>query len=83
MKELKTQSPPASKPNLASESAMPFRKANYRWLGIGSAILVLGYALLVQPSEYMPREQFSLALYVAPVLILTGIGLLVYAILRK
>ncbi len=64
-------------------SAMPFTRANYRWLLRGAAVLVLGYALLLVPGEFVDSKEFSVALYVAPWVIVAGFGLLLYAILKR
>ncbi len=62
---------------------MPFRRQNYRLLGIGAALLVLGYALLLVPNRFVDSRTFSVALYVAPWVILGGIATLLRAILRQ
>jgi len=62
---------------------MPFRRPNYRLLAIGAALLVLGYGLLLVPNRFVDSRIFSVALYVAPWVILGGIGTLLYAILRR
>jgi len=66
-----------------AESPMPFRRPNYRLLAIGAALLVLGYGLLLVPNRFVDSRIFSVALYVAPWVILGGIGTLLYAILRR
>lgn len=64
-------------------SDMPFTRANYRWLLIGTALLIGGYAGLLIPGEFVDSKQFSFALYVAPWLILGGFLTLIYAILKR
>ncbi|MCS7188228.1 MAG: DUF3098 domain-containing protein [Bacteroidia bacterium] len=64
-------------------SAMPFRKGNYRLLIIGVLILLMGYALLLQPAQFVDSRMFSAALYIAPWVIVGGFGILIYAILKK
>nr|BAL57460.1 hypothetical protein HGMM_F50F04C23 [uncultured Bacteroidetes bacterium] len=71
------------KPSRPEQEAMPFTRANYRLLVIGALILVVGYALLLQPANFVDSKVFSVALYVAPWVILGGIGTLIYAILKK
>ncbi|MCX7607213.1 MAG: DUF3098 domain-containing protein [Bacteroidia bacterium] len=64
-------------------SSMPFERGNYRWLLVGSLLLLIGYALLMQPDTFVDSREFSLALYVAPWVILGGFGTLIYAILKR
>jgi hypothetical protein len=68
---------------VSQESAMPFTRANYMLLIAGALLLLIGYALLLQPGRYVDAREFSLALYVAPWVILGGFGLLIYAVLRR
>lgn len=74
---------PQKRFSLSDPSAMPFNRGNYLWVGIGVALLVLGYLLLLQPGHFVDSKEFSLALYVAPWVILGGFGSLIYAILRR
>ncbi len=64
-------------------SAMPFRRQNYLLLGLGAILLIVGYGLLGVPRYFVDASRFSMALYVAPVVILAGMGVLLYAILRR
>lgn len=75
-----TQEKPAAK---QETSPMPFTRSNYLWLLRGAAILALGYALLLVPGEFVDSKEFSVALYVAPWVILGGFGVLFYAILKR
>ncbi|MEN3041353.1 MAG: DUF3098 domain-containing protein [Bacteroidia bacterium] len=86
MSILKKATTAASKPHEKANSqdaGMPFRRSNYRWLVVGVGLLVIGYAGLLQPAEFVDSQQFSFALYVAPWFILGGFGTLIYAILKK
>lgn len=63
-------------------------KRNLWWIAIGFAVMVLGYILLAgggakDPSVYSP-EIFSVRrLYIAPVVMLLGCGLVVFAIMHR
>jgi drug/metabolite transporter (DMT)-like permease len=66
-----------------------FTKENHKWMIIGGALVVLGYILMSggkssDPNQFNPSEVYStLRITIAPVLILAGLGTLVYAIMRK
>jgi hypothetical protein len=81
----KTASPPsASRGNRASEAeAMPFRRQNYQLLVVGVVLLLIGYSLLLVPSHFVDAKVFSPALYIAPVVIMGGFVMLIYAILKR
>lgn len=66
-----------------AESAMPFRRQNYRLLGLGVILLVVGYSLLVEPAHFVDAKFFSPALYIAPLVIIVGMGVLIYAIVKR
>lgn len=63
-------------------------KKNLLWIIIGFAVMVLGYVLLAgggskDPSVFSP-EIFSVKrLYIAPVIMLLGCGIVVFAIMHK
>jgi hypothetical protein len=82
--QTKTAAQAAAKKRPGSDQeAMPFQRKNYRLLILGSLLLILGYALLQAPSHFVDAREFSLALYVAPVVITGGFGVLLYAIIAK
>lgn len=66
-----------------------FRKENYRWLLIGLAINVLGFILMIgggsdNPNNFNADELFSpVRLTVAPILIISGYIVMIYAIMKK
>jgi len=66
-----------------AQEAMPFRQANYRLLGVGVILLLIGYSLLLVPGHFVDAREFSPALYIAPVVIMGGFGTLIYAILKR
>jgi len=69
-------------------TAFVFGKQNYILLLISLAVIVIGFALLSgggsdNPNEFS-EEIFSVRrLYVAPIVILTGYFLVIYAIMKK
>lgn len=61
---------------------MPFTPANYRYLLIGLAILVIGFVLL-SLEDFIDATQFSIALYIAPFVIVGGYVFLAWAIMKR
>jgi uncharacterized RDD family membrane protein YckC len=74
----KTDSRSAAKSN----DVLPFTRTNYVLSGVALAILVLGYFLL-SLEDFIDATQFSIALYVAPFVILSGYGFFIYAIMKR
>ncbi len=72
-----------------SNSGMPLGKKNYILLGIGFAIIILGFILMIgghsaDPNVFKPDELFSFRrTTLAPVLILAGFIFEIYAIMKK
>jgi len=66
-----------------------FGKKNYQLLIASAAIVILGYFLMSgggadNPNEFHYDEIFSpIRITVAPILVLVGFGLAVYAIMKK
>ena len=66
-----------------------FGRENYIWLLAGIAIIALGLILMAggrsdDPNVFDPKEVYSTTrITVAPILILLGLGLGVFAIFRK
>ena len=84
---------PASKPKAAaarSHSNTPlFGKENYRWMLIGIALVALGLILMAggkspDPNVFNKDEVYSVRrITVAPILILAGFVIEIFAIFRK
>jgi hypothetical protein len=55
---------------------------NYKLIGIGIGILIIGYILL-SLEKFKDATEFSIALYVAPFVILAGYAELIYAVMAK
>lgn len=66
-----------------------FQKENYKWLIIGIVINVIGFMLMIgggsdNPNEFNADELFSpVRLTVAPILIISGYIVIIYAIMKK
>jgi hypothetical protein len=71
------------------EIMFAFQKENYKWLIIGLVINVLGFMLMIgggsdDPTKFNADELFSpVRLTVAPILIIAGYIVIIYAIMKK
>ena len=72
-----------------SNQNFAFSKENYIWLGIGIALLIVGYTLMSgggseNPNEFHADQIFSARrITIAPITVLAGYGTILYAILKK
>jgi hypothetical protein len=72
-----------------SNSNFAFSKSNYIWLGVGLALLVVGFLLMSgggsdDPTVFNKDELFSFRrISLAPLTVLAGYGTILYAILKK
>ena len=64
------------------EQAMPFGKKNYILLIVGIAVIFFGYFLMTI-EDFIDATKFSLALYVAPPVIILGFIVCIYSIMVK
>jgi hypothetical protein len=65
-----------------------FTKENQKWMIIGGALIVLGFILMSggksDPNDFKPSEVYStMRITIAPILILAGLALEVFAIMKK
>ena len=66
-----------------------FGKENYRWMIIGAVVIALGLILMVggkskDPNVFDPNQVYSFTrITLAPILILAGLALEIYAIFKK
>ncbi|TNE55437.1 MAG: DUF3098 domain-containing protein [Bacteroidetes bacterium] len=66
-----------------------FQKENYKWLLIGLLVNIVGYILMIgggsdDPNKFNADELFSpVRLTVAPILIIAGYLIVIYAIMKK
>jgi len=73
-------------PNNASHFA--FGRSNFVWLGIGIAVLILGYVLMSgggsdDPNVFDESIFSCRRITLAPAVVLAGYGVIFYAILKK
>ena len=67
---------------------MPFGRDNYFWVIIGLAFLLVGFLLMIGGGSDDP-DVFNEAIFnfrrltLAPILVLTGFGIQIYAIMKK
>lgn len=72
-----------------SEKTTLFGKANYRWMLIGAIVIVLGMVLMSGGKNQDPNQFDESLVYgfrritVAPILILAGLVIEIYAIFKK
>ena len=70
------------------ETKMPFVRDNYLWVLIGIAFLLVGFLLMIGGGSDDP-DVFNEAIFsfrrltLAPILVLIGFGLEIYAIMKK
>ena len=72
--------------DMKNEKEFLFGKRTYRIMGVGLALIVLGFVLMTvggsdDPNVFNPSIYSPLRIRVAPTLVLAGFGVLVVAIL--
>lgn len=92
MAEIKKQAPQQKQPATAKQVSAQtefFTKENFKWMIIGGVIIILGMILLSggkneDPNVFDPNLVYSTTrITVAPILIITGLLVELYAILKK
>ena len=80
----------ADKKELAArKSSALFGKENYKWMVIGLVIMIIGLLLMIggksnDPNVFDDKEVYSFRrITLAPILILVGLGLEIFAIFRR
>lgn len=71
-----------------NETKMPFSRDNYLWVLIGLAFLLIGFLLMIGGGSDDP-DVFNEAIFnfrrltLAPILVLIGFGIQIYAIMKR
>lgn len=71
-----------------NEKQMPFGRDNYKWVIIGMLFLLVGFLLMIgggsnNPNEFNPDIFNARRITFAPILVLIGFGIQIYAIMKK
>ena len=73
----------------AARSQGLFSRENYKWMLIGLVVIAIGVLLMAggkseDPNQFKPKEVYSFTrITLAPILILAGLGLEIFAIFRN
>ena len=72
----------------SSPSDFAFGRQNYLWMGIGIAVLIVGYLLMSgggsdDPNVFDESIFSARRITLAPTVVLAGYGIIVYAILKR
>jgi hypothetical protein len=79
----------AEKKQVTTTPSKLFGKENYMWMIIGGAVIALGFILMSggksdDPNVFKREEIYStMRITIAPILILIGLGLEIFAIFRR
>lgn len=75
-------------PDMSKSQAFAFTKENYKWVFIGLAFILVGFLLMIGGGSDNP-DAFSNGIFsfqrwtLAPLLVLIGYGIEIYAIMKK
>lgn len=89
MAETKTTSALSSKESYAKPTPSIFSKDNYIWMAIGAVVITIGMFLMAggaskDPAVFNKEEVYSTTrITIAPILILAGLVIEIYAIFKK
>jgi lipid-A-disaccharide synthase-like uncharacterized protein len=61
---------------------IPFTARNWQLVGLGAALLFVGYYLLGS-EKFIDAQEFSVSLHIAPIVIIAGYIELIFAILHQ
>ena len=83
----KQSSPKSAKTTTSSKSQdvevqLPFGRMNYILLLIGVAVIAFGF-ILMSMDDFIDATEFSVSLYIAPVVVVAGFVWVIYAIMYK
>ncbi len=77
------------KQHVAPKAQALFSKENYKWMLIGFVVILIGVLLMLggksnDPNQFNANEVYSFRrITLAPIIILAGFGIEIYAIFRK
>jgi len=89
MAETKTSPTHSSKENYSKVTPSIFSKDNYTWMAIGAVVITIGMFLMsgggsTDPAVFNKDEVYSTTrITIAPILILAGLVIEIYAIFKK
>ena len=89
MAEIKADNKKAKTPKHTLNTTPLFGRENYTWMLIGIVLVALGLFLMAggkskDPNVFNPNEVYSFTrITIAPILILAGLGIEIFAIFRK
>jgi drug/metabolite transporter (DMT)-like permease len=69
-------------PKTETPAALPFGRMNYILLLIGVGIIGLGF-ILMSMDDFIDATEFSISLYIAPLVVVAGFLEIIYAIMYK
>ncbi|MEM8897597.1 MAG: DUF3098 domain-containing protein, partial [Bacteroidota bacterium] len=78
----KTVKPASAPATPQKEVVLPFQRMNYILLIVGVLIIGLGF-FLMSLDEFVDATQFSVSLYIAPIVVIAGFLEIIYAIMYK
>ncbi len=64
------------------QEVLPFTKTNYILLIIGIVVILAGFVLM-STGEFVDATEFSVALYIAPIMVVGGFVEIIYAIMYR
>jgi hypothetical protein len=75
------------------KTSMAFTRDNYKWMLIGAAVIIVGYLLMIGKTDdiFVGRALFEdgisfsshIKITIAPLLVLIGFGIEIYAIMKR
>jgi hypothetical protein len=77
-----------TKPSQKRDAGVLFTKENHKWMIVGGALIVLGFIAMsggkaLDPTKFKPENVYStMRITIAPILVLAGLGVLVFSILK-
>lgn len=83
------KAPTTSRASVSTPVEMIFSKEQFKWMGIGLALIALGFVLMAGGSMPDPEVWDESIIYstrrtvIAPIVVLLGLGVEIYAIFKK